>query len=408
VASNLSGWWEHLNRAKVAHIATVDTGLRYLLLNQMLGIQCAGYEVYGISAPGPEVESIEAAGIQHIAVSSLTRALRPRADVVALWQLYRIMRRERFTIVHTHTPKAGLLGQYAAALARVPIRVHTIHGLYFPGHMNPKRRWAYVLLERLTMLFSHMNLSQNPEDIPVAIAEKICPPNRIRLIGNGIDITAFDPAIQTAERRLCTRTSIGLSPEQKVVGMVGRFVAEKGYWEMLRAAQIIKEKTPNVRFLFIGPVEPWKKDALDPSIIANMGLEDVVHFLGHRRDMADLYAIMDVLALPSHREGFPRAPMEAAAMGVPAVVTDIRGCRQTVTDGLTGYLVPLRDAEALAARLLELLQNDTLRLSFGRAARQKALTEFDERLVITRILDTYDQLLTQHGKAVLAAGGAYR
>lgn len=384
---------------KVAHVATVDVSLRYLLLNQLRSIQHAGYDVSGLSAPGPEVPAIAVAGIRHIPVG-ISRSFTPWADLRAFWRLYRIMRRERFTIVHTHTPKGGLLGQYAAALARVPVRVHTIHGLYFPGHMKPKRRWAYVLLERITMRFSHLNLSQNPEDIPVAIAERISAPDRIELLGNGIDIKAFDPALQSPEKRLATRASLGLNQDARVVGMVARFVAEKGYREMLRAAQLINRMAPDVRFIFIGPVETSKGDALDPRIIAELGLTGVVQYLGHRTDLPDLYAVMDVVALPSYREGFPRVPMEAAAMGIPVVVTDVRGCRQTVTDGVTGYLVPPRDPEALTQALLDLLDDPDRRYAFGRAARHKALTEFDERLVFARVHDAYRQLLARHGLLV--------
>ncbi|MBV9281524.1 MAG: glycosyltransferase family 4 protein, partial [Chloroflexi bacterium] len=378
----------------VAHITTVDMGLRYLLLNQLSAIREAGYEVWGISSPGPGIPEVEATGVRHVAIP-MRRSLAPLADLRALWQLYRVMRRERFDIVHTHTPKAALLGQYAAFLARIPLRVHTIHGLYFPGHMNPRRRWAYVLLERMTMVFSHLNLSQNPEDVPTAIRERICPAERIRVIGNGIDVRRFDPAAHTPERRRETRARIGIGSGQRVVGMVARFVAEKGYREMLEAARLITQRLPDARFIFIGATETEKRDALDPRIISDMGLDGVALFLGQREDMPDLYAAMDVLALPSYREGFPRAPMEAAAMGIPSVVTDIRGCRQVVDQGVTGYLVSVRNAEALAERLIGLLEDEDKREAFGQAARQKALGEFDERHVFSRVLDAYGDLLRQ-------------
>jgi glycosyltransferase involved in cell wall biosynthesis len=381
-----------MSRLKVAHITTVDISLRYLLLNQMSAIGRRGYEVVGMSAPGAAVAEVEGAGIRHIAIP-MTRRSSPLSDLAALWRLWRVLRRERFGIVHTHTPKAGLLGQYAAALARVPIRLHTIHGLYFPGHIKASRRWLYVLLERLTMRFSHLNLSQNPEDVPVAIAERICAPERIRLIGNGIDLAAFDPASQPPGRRQATRAGLGLDERHKVVGMVARFVAEKGYRELLQAARVIARRRPDVRFLLIGPLEPMKADALDPGLIAAMGVDHVVQFLGHRTDVADLYAIMDVLALPSYREGYPRAPMEAAALGVPTVATEIRGCRQVVEDGVTGYLVPPRDAGALTTALLDLLEDDQKRRAFGRAARAKALAEFDERVVFDRVVAAYEDLL---------------
>jgi glycosyltransferase involved in cell wall biosynthesis len=386
-------------RLTVAHVTAADMTLRYLLLNQMCFIRQAGYDVTGISGSGPDVPVVEAAGVRHIAVP-LTRRFAPWADLVALWRLYRVLRRERFTIIHTHTPKGGLIGQYAALLARVPIRVHTIHGLYFPGHMNPKRRWMYVLLERLQMRFSHMNLSQNPEDIPVAVAEKMSAADRIRLLGNGIDVVRFDPATQSAERRAATRAALGLAASHKVVGMVARFVAEKGYREMLRAAQILREKVPEVRFIFVGPVDSAKDDVLDARLVDEMGVADVAQFLGLQTDLPDLYAIMDVLALPSYREGFPRVPMEAAAMGVPAVVTNVRGCRQTVDHGVTGLVVPPRDADALAAALLELIADDAKRCRFGRAAREKALAQFDERRVFARVTDAYEELVASRAPSL--------
>lgn len=381
-----------MNRPKVAVIGTVDLAMKYLLLNQMLHIRGEGYDVTAFSAPGPAITDVEGAGVPHVPMP-LTRRVSPLTDLVALLRLARALRRGRYSVVHTHTPKAGLLGQYAAVLAGVPYRLHTIHGLYFPGHMKPGRRWLYVLLERVTMLFSHMNLSQNPEDVPVAVREKICRPDRIRLIGNGVDLTALDPALYTAERRRAIRAALGLEEGHKVVGVVARFVAEKGYHELLRAAQIVRDRMPEARFLLVGGVEPHKADALDPAVVDEMGLGGVARFLGHRTDVADLYAVMDVLALPSHREGFPRAPMEAAAMGVPAVVTDIRGCRQTVDDGVTGRLVPLRDPGALADALLDILRDDAARAALGRAARRKALAEFDERAVFRKVVAAYEDLL---------------
>ena len=376
---------------KVAHITTVDLSLRYLLLNQLRAIEKAGYEVSGVSAPGPEVPFLAKAGLRHIA-APLSRSMTPLKDLVALALLVRILRREKFDIVHTHTPKGGLLGQYAALIAGTPIRVHTIHGLYFPGHMTPKTRWKYVLLERITMLPSMRNFSQNVEDVTTAIEAGISRADRIELIGNGIDLTVFDAKNVDAAQRSEIRQSLGLSDEHKVVGMVARLVVEKGYLEMFEAVKAIREKEPLARFVFIGEVADFKSDALSPERLTELGIADVAQFLGHRTDVRDLYGVMDVFAHPSHREGFPRAPMEAAAMGLPVVATDIRGCRQTVEDGVNGFLVPLRDARALGERLLELLGDEAMRRRFGAAGRAKAEREFDEQAVFRRIVAAYERM----------------
>lgn len=377
---------------RVAHIATSDISLELLLLHQLKTLRDSGYDVVGISAAGPGVAVLEAAGLRHIAVP-MHRRLTPLSDLRGFFALWRVLRKERFDIVHTHTPKAGLLGQYAAVVAGVPIRLHTIHGLFFPAYMKPGTKFAYVLLERLTMLFSAHNFCQSPEDIPVVIEEKISRAERLELIGNGIDLTSLDPAHQPPEKRRRTREALGLTDDHLVVGVVARLVAEKGYFEMFRAAQRIREKEPRARFLFIGGFEPSKADAIQPDALARFGLEGFAQFLGHRRDVPDLLAVMDVHVLPSHREGFPRSPMEASAMGVPSVVTNIRGCRQTVDDRKTGLLVAAHDAEALADAILELLGDPELRRRYGEAARAKAIREFDEQVVFRRIRDTYARLL---------------
>jgi glycosyltransferase involved in cell wall biosynthesis len=382
---------------KIAHVTAVDSSLRYLLLNQMRSQSDFGVDVAGISASGTDVPALEEAGIRHLEVP-FTRAFDPVADLKALYALWRVMRREKFTLIHTHTPKGGLLGQYAALLAGVPVRVHTIHGLYFPGHMSPRARFAYVLLERITMLFSRFNFSQNPEDMPVAVAEKITTADKLELIGNGIDISAFDPALQPPEKRAAVRAKLGLTKDHLVVGMVARLVAEKGYHEMFKAARAIKDTVPAARFIFIGGFDGNKPDAIKESTLADYGIADVAQCLGHRTDVPDLYAIMDVFALPSYREGFPRAPMEASTMGIPSIVTNVRGCRQTVEDGVNGRLIPSKDVDSLTSALLELLGDPEKRARMGAKAREKALAEFDERVVFGKILRVYEELLRQYEK----------
>lgn len=377
---------------KVAHITTIDMSLRHLLLRQLDALRDRGFEVFGISAEGPYANDLRARGITHLHVP-MKRKFDPFGDLRAFWSMYRTIRKYKFTIVHTHTPKAALIGQYAALFAGTPVRMHTIHGLYFPAHMTARTRWMYVLAERLTMMFSHLNLSQNPEDIPVAISEKISDPERIRYLGNGIDLSFFNPEIFTVQEKQRLRERLNLLPHHIVVGTVARFVVEKGYLDLLQAAQMVKEKNRNVRFLIIGSPEANKSGSLDPAMISKIGLDDSVFYLGYRADVRDLYGIMDMFVLPSLREGFPRSAMEASTMGLPIVATDIRGCRQVVGHEETGYLVPVRDANALARSILRIAEDEQLRTSMGKNARRKALAEFDEQKVVERLLDAYDDAL---------------
>lgn len=380
---------------KVAHIAASDMTLQLLLLNQLAHFRDAGYDVSGISASGAYERALHDAGVRFLDVP-FTRTFAPLADLKAFVALYRLLRRERFDIIHTHTPKGGLLGQYAALLARVPVRVHTIHGLYFPGSMRPERRWIYVWLERITLAFSHHNFSQNPEDVPIAIAEKIVRADRLEQIGNGIAMANFDPAaISDAERRRL-RAELGLADHHVVIGMVARLVAEKGYLEMFAAARLLAARVPNARFVFVGGFED-KPDAIAADALAEHGIAEVAQLLGHRDDVGRLYAAMDIFALPSHREGMPRAVMEASAMGKPCVVTDVRGCRQTVDHERTGLVVPVRDPAALAAALERLARSPDERRRLGAAARAKAVREFDESRIIAALIAAYRRLARARG-----------
>jgi len=385
---------------KIVHITTVDLSLRYLLLNQLRSIQEAGYEVVGISSPGLEVPAIEAAGIRHISVRMTRNPFTPFQDLRALWQLYRIFRREHFIIVHTHNPKPGFLGQIAAKMAGVPIIVNTLHGFYFHEHMHPAWRRFYIALEKIAARCSDAILSQNREDIETAICERICPPEKIKHLGNGIDMQHFNPASFSQQGIARKRREVGLSDGAKVVGFVGRLVREKGLLELFAAARIVRERVPNVQFLFIGPVDTYKPDALTPDSAQEYGIADICHFLGMRQDMPELYALMDVFVLPSHREGFPRAPMEASAMKVPCVVTNIRGCREAVEHGSNGLLVPLGDVQALADAIVELLTDREKARRMGEEGRRIALERFDERLVFEKVKAEYARLLREKGLPV--------
>jgi glycosyltransferase involved in cell wall biosynthesis len=179
-----------------------------------------------------------------------------------------------------------------------------------------------------------------------------------------------------------------------VVGFVGRLVQEKGILDLLDAAKKVLTTIPNAQFLIVGPYDEEKPDALRPDVAARYGVSKQCHFLGMRHDMPELYALMDVLVLPSYREGFPRAPMEASAMGVPAVVTDIRGCREAVEHGVNGLLFPVGDSEALADAVLQLLRDDERRKAMGAAGRKMAEERFDEQKVFDRVLIEYERLLS--------------
>lgn len=381
-------------RPVLMHVTTTDMSLDWLLGPQLRAFAAAGYDVVGVSAPGDHVAAIEAAGVRHIAVDSLTRSNDPLADLRALRDLIRVMRRERPTIVHTHNPKPGVLGRIAARVARVPVIVNTQHGLWAQPDDRARRRLPVYAVERLAATCSHTELVQNPEDVETLVRTLRVPRRRVVELGNGIDLTRFDPSAIDAGVRGRVRAEWGCTDEHLVCGVVGRLVWEKGIREVLDAAERLRATHPTVRFVVIGPMESDKADALDADDVAAAAAHGVV-FTGTRTDMPECYAALDLFVTGTYREGFPRAAMEASAMGLPVVATDVRGCRQVVVDGVTGSLVAARSGSAIAGAVAALADHPERRAAMGTAARTRALVEFDQQRVIDITLRTYATLLSR-------------
>lgn len=384
---------------KVAHVTTISYSLKMLLLNQMASLQASGYDVIGVSSDGPEVEALRAKGIRHAAVS-MKRSISPLEDFLSLVRLCQLFQREQCAIVHTHTPKAGLLGQLAARVARVPIVVNTLHGFYFHENMSVRQRQFYVALEKLAARCSDVILSQNQEDIETAIRLGICSKEQITYLGNGIDLQMFSQDQVTHEVLQTKRMDLRLSEETLVVGFVGRLAAKrKGFLDFMAAAQRLVQQHPTMRFLIVGKPDKGKEDAVDLSIAADYGIADHCLFLGERpnHELPFLYALMHVLVLPSLFEGMPRAIMEAAAMGVPAVATHVKGNREVVEHEKTGLLVPLGDVPALADAIAQVLAHPVQRKVMQEQARKRAREHFDEQIVFEKVKYQYSELLLKKG-----------
>jgi glycosyltransferase involved in cell wall biosynthesis len=289
-------------------------------------------------------------------------------------------------------------------MAGVPVVVNTLHGFYFHDGMAPNWRTFYIRMEKIAARFSDAILSQNREDIETAISEGICPPDRIKFLGNGIDVHRFDRNRLDPATLARLRMDLGLVEGAPVVGFVGRLVVEKGVLELLQAARLVLDHAPQARFLIVGPIDEDKPDALNPEIANSYDIAGACIFTGMRQDMPELYGLMDVFVLPSHREGFPRSPMEASAMRVPCVVTDIRGCREAVEQGRNGLLVRPESVTELAEAIISLLDQPDTRARMGNAGREMALQRFDEELVFKRVKTEYRRLLLARGIAREEAG----
>lgn len=382
------------HRPRVLHLTTTAISLDWLLAPQLHAFERAGYEVVSASGGGSHVAALEARGIPHHELASLSRAFDVRADLRATSELRALIDRVRPDIVHTHNPKPGVLGRVVARARRVPVVVNTVHGLYAQPTDRLVRRATVYGIERLASVCSDAELVQNAEDVETLVALGV-PADRVHLLGNGIDLERFGGRNETIRHQV--RRELGIESDRPVIGMVGRMVWEKGYRELFDAVQRLRRTSTPFEVVVVGPTEHEVAGSVDRATIERMTSLGV-RFLGSRDDVDRLLQGVDVFALPSHREGFPRAAMEASAIGLPVVATDIRGCRQVVRHGETGFLVPPRSGEALAAALHPLLADAGLRHRLGSAAARLAQAEFDQDRVIARTLAVYRHLL--HGAGV--------
>jgi glycosyltransferase involved in cell wall biosynthesis len=362
---------------RIAHLTTVDMSLE-LLLGVELDVDVAtGLDVVGLSAPGPYVAAVEARGVRHVPLPSLTRSWDPRSDAAAARELLQALLELRLDVLHTHNPKTGVLGRVLGRLVGVPVVVNTCHGLWAQAHDSLARRTFVLGAESFAAQFSHAELAQNAED--AATLRRWGAPQP-RVVGNGTDLRRFGPD-PVARARL--RAEWGIEHDTLVVGGVGRLVAEKGLVELAAAARTLHDRFDDqVTVVWVGPDDPDKPDALSD-------LAESVRLLGARTDMPAVYNAFDVFVLPSYREGFSRSGMEAAATGLPLVLSDIRGCREVGRHEREALLVAAGDEAALAEAILRLVEDPELRERLGTAARKRALAEFDQVRIAASSLATY-------------------
>jgi glycosyltransferase involved in cell wall biosynthesis len=376
---------------KIAYVTSADMAIRFLLLGQLLHLQEIGYEVTAICSSGPWIPEIEAAGIP-VETAPLARSISPLTDLIGLYRLIALFRKQKYDLVHTHTPKANMLGRLAARLAGVPFVVATEHGFFFYG----KRGLSFYLHKWLASLGARLSnrvLVINQEDLDIAQTWGICHTDQVVYIkgGVGVDTNYFSPRQADATK---IRKSLGLLTNGSVVGIVGRLTLEKGYGDFFKAATLIKNTLPDTQFLIVGQADVVEQDLIE-SLADQAGVRQNTFFMGWRTDMPTMYTAMDVLVLPSYREGLPVNLMEAAAMGLPAVATDIRGCREVIIDNETGLLVPPGDWPVLARAIIQLLNSPEERRRMGQFARRRAENLFEAAKVYQQVEAVYDELLNR-------------
>lgn len=353
-----------------------------------LALQRQGYEVLLISPAGPYGDKLRALGLRWESVPMARRSLNPLREAALLWHLVRLLRREQPTLVHGFTIKCAVYGSLAARLAGVPARVNAVAGMgyVFTSPQLKARLLRPVVrgLLRLALGGSGARLIlQNADDVALFRQAGLVDPEHIRLIrGSGVNCAQFAAGMRARPP----------GDGRMRVLLASRLLWDKGLAEFVAALRQLRLQGRTVHALLAGTPDPGNPATVPEATIREWVAEGLVSWLGHVDDMAGLLGSVDMVVLPSHREGLPRTLVEAAACGLPLITTDVPGCREVVSDGVDGLLVPRGDSRALAQAIRRLQDDPELARRLSVAARLKARSQFDEHIVIQRTLEVYAEL----------------
>ena len=352
----------------------------------------AGFRVTLVSSPGELLTRTAALeGVESIAIP-MRREIAPIADFVSLVRLWRLLYRLKPEMTEFSTPKAGLLGSIAAMLCGVPARVYFLRGLKLETCTGVKRR-ILLVAERLAAACSHVVLCNSDSLRNQALALGVGSESKLRLLGsgssNGVDVERFHPGPGVLRRRL------GLPPDAPVVGFVGRLTRDKGLPELIEAFDTILAAKPDAHLLLVGWFDT-AEDALGDDLRSRIKKHPRIHLTGFVDDTAPYYQVMDVMVLPTWREGFPNVVLEAAATGIPVVTTLATGSRDAVVPEVTGLLIPPGYPVAISEAVIQLLRNPELRCRMGKAARAWVLDHYVNGRVLARTVRYYQSLLDQN------------
>jgi lipopolysaccharide/colanic/teichoic acid biosynthesis glycosyltransferase/glycosyltransferase involved in cell wall biosynthesis len=377
-------------KARVVVATTSPLALWNFFRAQARHLGEAGFEVHAVSAPGELLERFHRETGVPVHAVAWRRQVAPGADLLALARILALLLRLRPAIVQTHTPKAGLLGMIASRLAGVPRRIYTINGLV----LATRRGWRRLLLaaaERISCRLATEVLAVSPSLAAEVAALGLCAPGKLRTLGHGgshgVDLERFDPARWRGARER-TRDRLEIPRDAAVIGYVGRVVRDKGIGDLAAAWRRLRETHPGARLVVCGDFE--EHGAIEAGVRAALESDARVHITREAAaGMPAVYAALDVLVLPTYREGLPNVALEAAAMELPVVATRVAGCVDAIADGETGLLVAPGDVEALASALARAIDDAGLRARLGRRARRLVAERFEERAVSARLVAMY-------------------
>ena len=387
---------------KIIRTSTIATSLDVLLKGQLAFLN-KHYEIIAISGQDKHLEIVkEREKINTISVV-MKRNISPLRDLKSLWLLYCVFEKEKPQIVHSITPKAGLLSMIAAKFADVPIRIHTFTGLIFPSKTGCIQKLLIkmdkILCWAATVIISEGNgVKQDLE--AYKITNK---PLKILANGNvnGIDTTFFSPSLYTKDPQQKLRVQLGISKEDFVFVFVGRLVSDKGINELVKAFKGLTSQPVNrsihYKLLLVGPLET-ELDPLQDKTLKEIESNPTIITTGFQPDVRPYFAISNALVFPSYREGFPNVVMQAGAMGLPSIVTDINGCNEIIEDGKNGLIIPPKDTKALQEKMLRLMEDEQLYKHLASNSREMITSRYEQKLVWEALLEEYKRLLVNSGQ----------
>ena len=374
-------------KKKIIRATTVPTSLE-TFCKDMLRELNQRYEIVAVSSPLPELEVVATReGVRTIAVK-MERRISLKRDIVSLWQMYKVMRSERPWMVHSMTPKAGLMCMVAAWLARVPRRVHTFTGLVWPTATGLNRMILKTTDRILCACATHIIPEGNGVKNDLINGKITRKPMKVLANGNvrGIELDHYRRTAEVEEEAAKIRKEGVLT-----FVFIGRLVRDKGIHELVEAFVRLNKENPHTRLVLVGRTEA-ELDPLNEETQHIINTHDAIEAVGSQNDVRPWLAASDVLAFPSYREGFPNVVIEAGAMGLPSIVTNINGCNEIIIPGENGVIIPPRDADALYEAMKDLCENDEKRVYLTKNARESVASRFDCQIVRRALYDFYASL----------------
>lgn len=384
---------ERPRRRRLLHVVTVSDSLLFFD-GQLAFMRDHGYDISVVVSPGPGIDEFARREGVDVYPIEMARRVTPVRDALSLHELYRLVKRLDPDIAHTHTAKGGLIGTLGATLAGTPVRIYQMRGR-LSATATSWRRQVFVGIERVVCGASHHVICNSQSLRTAAIEAGLCRADKMEVLlagsGNGVDSTnRFNPDRLSPSDARAVRRELGIPEDARVLGYVGRLVRDKGIGELVSAWQGVRARAADAHLVCVGPLEA--RDSISAEDRGLLESDPRVHLLGFRTDLPRLYSSMDVVLLPSHREGFPNVLLEAQSMRVPVVSTRAEGCVDAVEDGVTGMLVPVRDAESLLHAATSYLDDPALRMQHGNAGRERILKLFARERLWEALLVVYDRL----------------